>query len=311
MASFSSGLNPNVVKTALDDVFFQEFDFQTFPGYADATTDAVFRQSTLDRQAHIAEVFKGTGLWETRAEEQNVPQATPRVGDQITHTVTNFAQSVDIPKNYFDDDQHDTVNRMIEDMAATGRVTRNDNAYGIFRNAFGTTLTADGAALISDSHTNLNGDTVDNKLTAALSYSSLKTAVQTLREQKAQDGTIRGHVPAVLLVPPAQHDKAIEITQAELAPETADNDANYISRLFPGLMVLSSEHIGAAAGGDDNYWFLLGRNHSIFRWVRQPIETTLVDWRYQRNNNYIYKGEFREVVGPISYEGIVGSDGSA
>ena len=77
-----------------------------------------------------------------------------------------------------------------------------------------------------------------------------------------------------------------------------------------GINVATTPYIGLAAGGSDTAWFLLGDNHSITRWVRQGIETAIVDWKFQRNNNYIYKGSFREVVGAMDYVGIVGSLGA-
>ena len=208
----------------------------------------------------------------------------------------------------FDDDTQDSVNAVIRDFGDTARVTRDDNAMKLWRNAFTTTLTADGAALISDTHTNLNGDTIDNKLTAALTVTSLEDGLIRLREQIAQDGTIRGHVAATLFVPTALYREAAEITESELISDSADNALNWSARF--GIQLLTSPHMGTAAGGSDTAWFLLGRNFSVFRWVRQAVETVLIDWKLQRNNNYIYKGEFREVVGAMSFEGIIGSDGT-
>lgn len=310
MASFSSQINPNVVKTALDDVFFQEFDGTGHPGHASAMDSYVFQQDSVDSAADIQEIFKGVGYWEVRQEEQDVSSGTPQAGNKITHSVTNFDRGVDIPKNMFDDNKHNTVNRMIRDFADSGRTTRDKNAFAVYRNGFTTTLTADGSALFADAHTNLNGDTVDNKITAALSPTALETAIVTLGEQKAQDGTIRGHIPACLLVPMALFKEATEITESELISDSADNAVNWVSRKF-GISVKTTPFLGAAAGGSDTAWFLLAKNHSITRWERQAIETTLVDWRTQRNNNYIYKGSFREVVGALTYEGSVGSDGSS
>ena len=54
----SSALNPSVVKTALDDVFMQEFNYKGHPGFVDATSSIVFNQETSDRAAEIQEVFK-------------------------------------------------------------------------------------------------------------------------------------------------------------------------------------------------------------------------------------------------------------
>ena len=73
--------------------------------------------------------------------------------------------------------------------------------------------------------------------------------------------------------------------------------------LYPGLIVYQSPFLGAAYGGSDTAWYLLSADHSMYRWVRQSIVTDLVDYKFQRNNNYIYKAEYRAVVGPISFRG--------
>src|SRR3990167_3654388 len=188
MASYSSGLSPNVVKTALDDVFYQEHDAESHPYYATAQTPSIFHQETADSGAVIWEAFKGVGLWSTRSEEQDVQQDTPLIGNQKTFTVTNFAKSVDIPKNFFDDNKHMAYEKMVKDMARKARITRDQNAFAVFRNAFSTATTHDGVALISDSHTALGGGTVDNLLTGDLSETTLNTAIVQLFELKDQAG---------------------------------------------------------------------------------------------------------------------------
>ena len=101
--SYNSSLNSDVVKTAIDDVFFQKFSGEMNPAYATAEDPLIFRQDTAEHQAVILDVFKGIGQWQPRAEEQDVPSGDPRIANQKTFTVVNFAKSVDIPKNFFDD----------------------------------------------------------------------------------------------------------------------------------------------------------------------------------------------------------------
>lgn len=300
----------NVVKTALDKVFYQGFNGETHPGYVSAESSIIFNQDTVDNAAVITEVFKGTGLWGFKPELADVPTSSAKVGNTQTFSVTEYAQSLDISKNFFDDNMHGVYENMVRDMAVTGRVTKNQNAFAIFRNAFTTALTNDGIALIEDLHVNQAGNTIDNELAAAaFSESTLNDGIVMLTQQKAQDGTIRGSMPKTLLVPPKLFKLATEITESELRSGTANNDMNVYSTKY-GINVATTPYIGLAAGGSDTAWFLLGDNHSITRWVRQGIETAIVDWKFQRNNNYIYKGSFREVVGAMDYVGIVGSLGA-
>jgi len=306
--AFTGAISPNVVKTALDDVFFTEYE-DMGPMLAHADDEMVFRQSTADSGAVIMEVFKGVKAWEQRSESADVNQDSPLVGDQITYSVLNYANSVDISKNLFDDNKHDVVKNMMREFAEKARVAQDKNAYGLFRNGFGTTLTADGAALYSNTHTTLSGDTVDNLGTATLSETSLNTGIIALAEQVDQAGEIRGHQATCLLVPPALFKTACEIAGSEWRSGTANNDDNvYLSKY--GIYVKQSQYLGAAAGGSDTAWFLSSKNHSNYRWVRDGIATDLVEYKYQRNNDYIYKGEYREMVGAVTYEGSWASNGT-
>ncbi len=303
---YNSNLATNVVKTALDLVFNAEFSLTSVPGLATSSSDAIFKQETIDRAAVITEQFMGTGYFENRTEVQDVPAGTARVGNTKTFAVTNWAKSTDISKNLMDDDQHNTIDMLIKNMARNGRLTKDRNAFTVINLGFTTTTTNDGIALFSASHVALNGDIVSNLSTGtALSEPNLNTQFNLLINQKTQDGTLGGHLPAVLLVPTALFKLATEITKSTLKSGSGNNDLNYYSELYPGLQVMHSPFLGAGFGGSDTSWFLLSADHSITRWVRQEISTDLVDYRTQRNNNYIYKAEYREVVGAISYEGIV------
>lgn len=306
----NSNLSPNTVKTALDMVFDAEYGLESVPGYATVDTPGVFMQDSTDRAAVIVEQFMGTGYFETRDELADVPSAQAKVGNQKTFSVINYSKSVDISKNFFDDDQWSTVNRIVKNMARNARLTKSKIAFSKYYGGFASVTTNDGAYLFSDTHTTLNGDTVDNLMTETLTEASLNTAFNKLIEQKTQDGTLGGHVPAILLVPTALFKTAQIITKSELRSGTGNNDMNYYSQVYPGLQVFHSPFLGASYGGSDTAWYLLSSDHSMYRWVRQAVVTDLVDYKFQRNNNYIYKAEYREVVGPISYEGLVASSGT-
>src|SRR3990167_271525 len=307
--SLTSALNPNAVKTALDKVFETEFSYPSLPGVATAQDPLVFMQDTADKAAVIIEQFQGPGYFTERAEQADLDQASPRIGNQKTFSVLNFAKEVDISKNLFDDDQHSVVQKTIRNFARNARLSQDKNAFNQYNLGFTTVLTNDGVALFSNSHVTLDGTTVDNLETGALSESTLNSAFISLAQQKTQDGTLGGHFPACLLVPPALFKTACEITKSELRSSTTNNDLNYYSQIFPGLQVKQSAFLGLSQSGSDTAHFLLSRDHSMYRWVRQGLTTDLVDYKYQRNNNYIYKAEYREVTGAISYEGLVGSTG--
>lgn len=305
----NSPLSPNVVKTALDDVFNQGHDYALMPGYVDATSDAVFVQDSTDRAAEILEQFRGSGLWDQTAEEQNIPQGDARVSGQKTFTVAKFSKEIVISSEFFEDEQHSVYEKMARNHGQNARNTRDKKAFEVFRNAFTTALSYDGVSFINDSHVNLGGFTIDNKVSGALSESTLNDAIVQLLEMKSQDGVVGGYVPKVLLVPPKLAKLAYEITESELRSGTANNDLNYYSTKY-GIQVAVSQWLGAAAGGSDASWFLLSGQHSIMRFVRIPLTTWVVEPKYAGNDSWKYGGKFREVVGALSFEGIVGSPGS-
>lgn len=306
----SSALSPNVVKTALDKVFFMEFRPSARPDFGSVTDPMIFSQYGSDRAAEIVEELKSGGYWDPKAETQNVPAGVSRTGNQVTFTHSTFAKGEDIPKEFFDDDQHSVVQKMIREMALNGRQTREKNGMLTFVRAQTAAYTGgDGATLESDSHTLLDGTTQDNKLTAVLSTTSLDAAIVALAQQKSQAGVLMGIQPRTLLVPPALYKKAVEITESKLEAHTADNQLNVFSAKY-GLAIKQTPFIGAAAGGSDTAWHLIGELNGLERYEREPISTQLREWGESRSDTYFYKARYRESTGWSSHIGIVGSDGS-
>ena len=307
--SYSSGLNPDVVLTKLDKVWNQTFNGQQHPGYATAETGQLFKQDSVSTSAVIMETFKGVGEWEETAEEATLPAGNPRINNEKTFTVAKYAKSVSIPKEFFDDNLHGSYSMMIQNFARRARTTRDKNAMAVYNGAFATYKTSDAAYIVSDSHTNLNGDTVDNKATAAFSPTAMKAGIKSLYEQKAQDGEIDGHLANCLIVPPALYNYATEVLQSELMADIGDNNMNPFSNNY-SLWIFTSPYLGAAGGGSDTAWFLTSETHSMTRWVRKAAETHLVDYKISDNDVYKYKGSYREIVGCPSYEGFYGSLGT-
>lgn len=302
--------NPDVVKTYLDSVFKMEFELESQPGFASASDPAVFKQSTIDRASVIIDQFEGVGYFAERGELESYSESAASTGNTKTFSVLNFAKQIPISKNFMADDQHSVVEKAMSDAGRKARLSQDKNAFNQYNLGFTTVTTHDGVALFSNSHVTMSGDTVDNLETGVLSEANLNVAFLSLSGQLAQDGTLGGHQPAVLLVPTTLFKTAIEITKSVLKSGTANNNLNYYSELYPGLVVKTSEFLTAAQGGSATAWFLLSRNHSMTRWVRQGLETNLVTPEYSPNGHYIYRCEYREVVGPQSWEGQVASNGT-
>lgn len=275
----------------------------------------IFRQESTDKAFDIEEVYRGVNLFPIITETQTVPTSTPNVNNKITTQIKDFAESVELSKDLFDDNMFGVWSRTVRDLALKARVSQDANAFKIFRGAFTTTLTADGIALCGN-HLLMNGQYYSNNLydiTAAstvLSSTSLNAAITALAVQPDQTGVILGQQPSVLLVPPALIKLAIELSDSALSGDVSTNAINVFRSAY-GYRIFSNPYLSAAAGGSDTAWFLLARNNGIKRIVRQGIETFLRPWGYSNNRTYLYQANFREEVVAVDYSGVIGAKGQA
>lgn len=307
---FTEAQNAAIVRTELDFVFFQEFDYDaTDPGIATAQSGELFKPQYTTHAAEIFEIFKGVGLYNQTSEIGNIALDTPKVGNKVFVNVLDWTKGVDLSKDMFDDNMHGVWSRIVADMGLKARVTQDYNAFGLWRGAFTTTLTADGQPVVSASHVLLNGQTISNLVTnpsgTGLTSDSLYAMIVSLRQQVDQSGVLLGNVPSILLVPTKLFKKAIELTDSALIADSANNAIN-VYRSAYGFKVMTSPYMDSVVGGSDTAYFLLSQNHSATRLIRQGIETSLRDWSYSNNRTYLYQANYRESYYIPDYVGIVG-----
>lgn len=306
---FTEAQNFSIVQTELDEVFFQEFAYDaTEPQIATARSGDLFKPVTTTHAAYIGSVNMGVPLFALTGEVGNVSTVVPAVRNKYTILVNDYTQAIQISKDLFDDNMHGVWAEEVKDMALKARVTQDNLAFALFRNAFTTTLTPDGAAAISSSHTLINGGTTSNLATGALNATNLNLAIVKLRQQVDQRGVILGGSPSILLVPSALYKTAVEETESALTADTANNAVNIYSAKY-SLKVMTSPYLDNVAGGSDTAWFLLTKNHAVRRLIRQDVETALTPWQYSTNRTYIYQANFRENYFISDYCGLVGSTG--
>ncbi len=100
---FTEAQNASITKTALDEVFFQEFEYSdAFPGIAQATTGDLFKVVNTQHSAYIGQVNKPVGLFSQIGETQAVPAGTPQVTNTYTISVLDYAQKIVLSKDLFD-----------------------------------------------------------------------------------------------------------------------------------------------------------------------------------------------------------------
>lgn len=304
------GANPSLGKSGLDAIVFEEYNKARRPEFGSVLDPKIFNQVPVtDRNAMVMETFRGVGKFSERAESQDAARDSVEVANTATYKMLNFDKDVAISKNKWDDRLYNDIELMMRDVGRKAQISREDFGMGLFRDAFAgaTFKTAAGVAPVSDSHTTISGDTVDNKLTAALSESSLNSAIVALRTMKDESGVVGGYEPSVLLVPAALYKTACEILDSELRSGTGNNDLNVYSSKY-GIELRTSQYLDSSS---TTAWFLLGDFHTIMRFERQGLETALTDWTVNPNRDYIYKAGYREQYGIQSFAGLVGSTGEA
>lgn len=304
----NSAPNLILVKTALDKLFDQATIEMAVYGKATALDSEVFTQDSASNAAVVSSVIGGGGYFQQTTDdvaptnEVNVAAAAAR-----TTLIVQFKKNLPISRTFMADQQLSAVSKSVRQQALTWAASRDRNAFSVYANGFTTQTTIDNVPLFSNSHVNENGDTVDNLETGALTDPNLNIMVNSLRTQLSQTGVILGYEPKFLLTPSLLHSTGMQVAKSVLRAGTGNNDLNYFSEMYPGMKVVYSPFLDSTS---TTAYFLGSSTNGISRFEREAFFTDLVDWRYQNNDQYLYKMRAREAVDSIEYSGLVGSTGT-
>lgn len=288
------------------------------PGQVLATDALFFRQTSTTWGAIQNAESSGPGDFTETVDDEEVPEANIRIGNKQTLDVKDYNRDIPFPQSFLEDSEKYAVKQDAVGKLGIRAQTSRDK-FAMFRsygNPFDATNnpTPDGAALSSNTHTTLSGDTVDNLETGTLSPDNLKIVVRSLKLQKAQDGDLGGHLFSGLMVGLNLFETAKEITDSELKPGGALNNLNWVSNLYPGVYLGTSEYLSSTYNNlnsnVDTTYAAVSRNHYITRAVRIPITTEWVDPIYDRKRRAFYRARFRERVYPGTWEGVCFSSGT-
>lgn len=298
-----------LVKTALDKLFDEASIEMAVTGKATALDEMVFTQDTATSAAVNSSVIGGGGYFQETTEDVALTNEVNVAAAALRQTpVTQFKKNMPISRTFMADQQLSAVSKAVRQQALTWGASRDRAAFRIYSNGFTTQTTIDGVALFSNTHTNENGDTVDNLETGVLNDQNLNVVVNSLRTQLSQTGVILGYEPKWLLTPSILHQTGMATAKSVLRAGTGNNDLNYWSEMYPGMKVVYSPFLDPIS---TTAWFLGSQTHGVSRFEREAFFTDLVDWKFQPNDQYIYKMRAREVVDSIEYSGLVGSNGTA
>lgn len=309
-----SGINGNAVSTSSNLVttilnrLFTGAANEAKEGKATALDPVIFNQETATNAAVNSSVQGGGGYFQTTVNDMvPMPNANINAASTKVTQILEFRQELPISRTFMEDQQLRSVMKAVEDRGRAWAATRDKYAMDVYALGFTTQNTIDDTTLFSDTHTNENGDTVDNRSTLSLSDDNLNTNIVALRNQKAQGGYLMGYDPDFLLLPNQLHRTGTQICKSVLRAGTGNNDLNYWSDIYPGMRVMYSAFLDETS---TTAYFVGAKNHGVKRFMREAFSSTMVPWQYQGNNQYLYKMLSREKVDSIYYNGLQGSTGT-
>lgn len=310
----SIGSNSNIlqlVQTYLDRLFTGSAN-ETRAGKVGALDPIVFTQDTATNAAVNSTVQGGGGYFQTTTSDIPTPeQSTVSAPSAKVSLVLNFLKNLPLSRTFMADQQLSSVAKQVKEEAKNWAATRDRAAVSVFFNGFTTQQTIDNTTVFSNSHQNALGQTVDNLETGALSDDNLNTVITSLRTQVSQSGVTTGYNPDFLFMSASLHRTGNAVAKSVLRAGTGNNDVNYWSDLYPEMKVCYSPFFDSSNVANATTMYVVGaKDHGIMRFEREGFSSTLVDWQFNANDQYMYKMRSREVTDSIYYNGLVGSTGA-
>lgn len=143
---------------AIDAVYMQAKELDE----SKAPWQKIFRMKKSNRQFENLTGFSGFGQFATVGEGEDIPLMDIAQLHDKKFTHTKFAGAWQVTEEMEDDDKFDLVSGLAKAFARSYRFTKEVNFANVLNNSGTTETSADGAAIISDTHTLENGTVVDN-----------------------------------------------------------------------------------------------------------------------------------------------------
>jgi len=264
----------------------------------------IFNVMTSNRQYEEDFTMQGLTNFASKSEGNTIAYEDFLPGNRQTYTHSTFAKGVRITEEAVEDDLYGPMRKVGRALGISARSTIETRAALILNAGFGTgTFTAgDGVALFSSAHTREDsGANLSNTSTAAaLSVSSLETALIELRTELDGVGKRIEQMPRTLVIPPDLEFTAKQILKSSYLPGSSDNDVNPVEGL---LSVVVWPYLTSTTA-----WFVLCDMHDLkWFWRRQLHTRTEEDFN---TGDMMFKGRMRFSFGVNEWRGVHGNLGA-
>lgn len=217
---------------ALDPTFraiFHETENEFTPMY-----DKIFHVMQSNKAFEKDTALSGVGQLEEVPELGAIPYEDATPGWEVTYVHKKFAKGRMVSEEMIEDEKYHMIEKLPKSLANSKARTKEQSGADVFNYGFtagGGGLAkftgGDSQALFSTAHTNRAGTiTQSNKITTALTQSSLQAVITAMKKRKDSKGQIIGFMPDTLLVPTELEFTARVILESTQVLGNNNNDIN-------------------------------------------------------------------------------------
>lgn len=310
-------LSPDACQTEIDGVAYETYQREQQPGYLSANDAWFFKQSSSELLAYTWDEDSNVGAFDETDEQEELANSDTFIGNTKTKKMQKWTKQIPVSLEAFKADAVGKRQRIGSQMGDRARLTQDKKAIlNTYGDAFAGSVntTPDGQALASNAHVTLKNVSVDNLETGALNADNLWTVVQSLANQKAQDGEAGSYVFEGLLVPFILYKTAKEVMDSTLVPFSSENQMNIFDTVFGTVRIAASIFLGStynSATNANTSYHVLSSQHMVNRKTFMGLSTSLIPPENTANDSWLYRGRFLESHFPESFCGYVGSNGTA
>jgi len=206
--------------------------------------------------------------------------------------------SISVERTALEDDQYGQIKLRVQALGEEARRHQDELVFGLLKDGFDT-LCYDGQYFFDTDHVEGDSGVQSNKGTAALSASSLQSAITAMMKFKDDKGKPMGVIPDTLVVPPDLKWTAMELLNSVYAPDTVSGKTDMRQNVLAGALDL----IVSPYLTDANDWFLLCTRRVIKPIIfqsRVPVEFAALEANSENGfmrDEYVYGVRARYNVG--------------
>lgn len=271
--------------------------------------DKIFNVMSSDKAFEKDTALSGIGQLEEVPELGAIPYEDATPGWEVTYVHKKFAKGRMVSQEMIDDEKFNMINKLPKSLSLSKARTKEQSAADIFNYGFvagGGGLAkfsgGDAKALFATDHVNRAGTvTQSNKITTALSQTSLQSVITAMKKRKDSKDQIIGFQPDTLLVPTDLEFTARQILETTQVLGSNNNDINPIKG---SLNLVVWPFLTSATA-----WFVIDSQASELNWFNRKDEGVKGPVYDFDNESAKWKTSTRWSVGFSDWMGVYGSVG--